>query len=117
MLLATGYITLAFFAMTAIKYPLRKLGMKKLNALMMKLHEFASGSVFLVGILHMLMAFKKKKNPILLISGCLVFGILFVLVAACHMTKDFEVKMKWHRRLTLGALIAVAAHMLLFFLL
>lgn len=117
MLLASGYAALAFFILSAIKYPLRKLGLNKANALMMKLHEAASGGVFLFGTIHMIMAFVKKKALPLLLSGLAVYLILFVLVAACHMTKDFKVKMKWHRILSLGTVIAIALHMVIYFVL
>ena len=117
MTIALGWICLFCFLALVIKYPLRKLGLAKANAFMMKLHEVASGTLFLAGLLHMILALvKKRKNVLLIVSGSVLFAILFIIVAACHMTKDYEVKMKWHRILSLLAVLALAAHMILFFI-
>ncbi len=117
MTIALGYTALACFLVLVVKYPLRKLGLAKANAFMMKLHEIASGTLFLAGILHMITALvKKRKHVLLIVSGAVLFAILFIIVEACHMTKDYEVKMKWHRILSLLAVLALAAHIIFFFI-
>ena len=47
MSLLFGYLTLACFILLAVKYPLRIAGAHKANALLMKLHEAASGGFLL----------------------------------------------------------------------
>ena len=44
MSLLFGYLTLACFILLAVKYPLRIAEAHKANALLMKLHEAASGA-------------------------------------------------------------------------
>lgn len=46
MSLLFGYLTLACFILLAVKYPLRIAEQHKANALLMKLHEAASGGIF-----------------------------------------------------------------------
>ena len=53
MSLLFGYLTLACFILLAVKYPLRIAGAHKANALLMKLHEAASGGFLLFALLHL----------------------------------------------------------------
>ena len=58
MSLLFGYLTLACFILLAIKYPLRIAGAHKANALLMKLHEAASGGFLLFALIHVFFTFK-----------------------------------------------------------
>lgn len=112
MRLFTGYTALFCFVLLVVKYPLRKLHMYRANAFLMKLHEAASALLLLVGIVHMLLCIPALKNYGLLIgiSGFSMLGMSFIIVAACHMTKDKVKKMSWHRWLSLAGVLIVAAH-------
>ena len=50
MSLLFGYLTLACFILLAVKYPLRIAEAHKANALLMKLHEAASGGFLLFAL-------------------------------------------------------------------
>lgn len=118
MRLFTGYTALICFALLAVKYPLRKLHLYKANAFLMKLHEPASALLLLVGIVHMFLGISALKDygVIMGISGFSMLGMSFVIVAACHMTKDKVKKMNWHRWLSLAAALIVAVHISAYFL-
>ena len=58
MSLLFGYLTLACFILLAVKYPLRIAGAHKANALLMKLHEAASGGFLLFALIHVFFTFK-----------------------------------------------------------
>ena len=109
MSLLFGYLTLACFILLAVKYPLRIAGAHKANALLMKLHEAASGGFLLFALIHVFFTFKA-----LAIHG--VWLPVLVLIYACHMTKDIRKKMCWHRWYSLALLMFIALHMVLYFI-
>lgn len=113
MRLITGYLCLACFVLLAVKYPLRKLGLYKLNAGLMKIHEAASGLLFLCAIAHIILAISVlgQRTLALPLFGAAAFALLVWLVAACHMMKDVKRRMDWHRWLSLASFAAIAAHM------
>lgn len=116
MKLVTGYICLACFVLLAVKYPLRKLGLHKLNAALMKIHEHASGLLFIAAIAHIILIFPAalSKGFALPVLGGVSFALLFWLVAACHMMKDVKKRMSWHRWLSLSSCLAIAAHVVVY---
>lgn len=118
MKLVTGYICLVCFVLLAVKYPLRKLGLHKLNAALMKIHEAASGLLFLAAIVHIILVFHValSNGSALPIFGALSFALLIWLVAACHMMKDVKKRMSWHRWLSLVSCLAIAAHVAVYWL-
>lgn len=118
MRLVTGYICLACFILLAVKYPLRKLGLHKVNAALMKIHEHASGLLFIAAIVHIVLVFPValEKGPALPIFGGVSFALLFWLVAACHMMKDVKKRMVWHRWLSLVSCLAIIAHVAVYWL-
>ena len=107
----TGAVALVSLLALLVKYPLRKLGMHKLNAFFMKLHEAASGLFFIAAIAHMISSLRQaRKHPFAALTGVLSFVISFVLIAACHMTKDVKKKMHWHRIYSLLLTLTTAGH-------
>ena len=115
MSLLFGYLTLACFILLAVKYPLRIAGAHKANALLMKLHEAASGLFFLAAIVHMITGFSliSANSAVLTIAGFAAFIISVVLITACHLTKDMKKKMYWHRWYSLLMTAAVIVHIVL----
>lgn len=118
MRLVTGYICLVCFILLAVKYPLRKLGLHKINAALMKIHEHASGLLFIAAIVHIILAFSValSKGAALPILGGVSFALLFWLVAACHMMKDVKKRMEWHRWLSLASCLTIAAHVVVYWI-
>ena len=108
-----GVITLVCFLLLAVKYPLRKLGLHKLNGALMKLHEPASAGLLLAGLVHLILCFRffRQGSLLLPLSGLAVFVMCFVIIAACHMMKEPKQKMHWHRILSLITVILIAIHM------
>ena len=82
---AAGIAALISLLALLVKYPLRKLGMHS------GLRE-------------------ARKNPIAALTGLAAFVISTVLIAACHMTKDAQKKMRWHRIYSLFLTLTVAGH-------
>ena len=106
---AAGIAALISLLALLVKYPLRKLGMHKLNAFFMKLHE--ASLFFVAAVAHMISGLREaRKNPIAALTGLAAFVISTVLIAACHMTKDAQKKMRWHRIYSLFLTLTVAGH-------
>ena len=106
----TGYTSAAALSALLVKYPLRKLGMHKINAAMMQAHEAASGVYFLAALLHMATAPKGCRCK--KITGAAAFAISTVLIADCHMAKDQAAKMQRHRFYSAALTAAVISHFL-----
>ena len=108
-----GLLGLVCFLLLAVKYPLRKLGLHKLNGKLMKLHEPASAGLLLAGLVHLILCFRffRLGSLLLPLSGLAVFVMCFVIIAACHMMKEPKQKMRWHRILSLVTAILLATHM------
>ena len=115
-----GLLTLICFLLLSVKYPLRKLGLHKLNGALMKLHEPASAGLLLAGLVlldsdlvHLILCVRLfgQRGLLLLLSGLGVFIMCFVIIAACHMMKEPKQKMRWHRILSLITAILIAIHM------
>ncbi len=114
MLSITGGASAACYGLLVVKYPLRELGMNKLNAQMMKLHEPASGAFFILGTVHGAIALLgKKKLGAAAISGATFYLLCTALIAACHMTKDPKKKMRDHRLYSLASSLALTSHICL----
>jgi len=107
-----GYITLVCFILLVIKYPLRKLGLNKANAYLMKIHEPASCGVVLGGLFLFVKGLikNKGKRPISIIFGIIAYVVDFVLITACHITKNPTKKMRDHRMFSLLASIFTFLH-------
>lgn len=108
----TGDVSAASFCGLAVKYPLRKMKMHKLNAGLMKAHEPISGVFFLAASAHLAAGLMKAKKtaPAVVISGAAAYAVSFVLIAACHMTKDQKKKMQWHRIYSLALAGTMTGH-------
>ena len=104
----TGYTAAASLAALMVKYPLRKLGLHKANAVMMQAHEAASGVYFLAALAHMATA--QKASRIKALSGFAAFAASVVLVADCHMAKEPKSKMQRHRAYSAVLAAAAAIH-------
>ena len=103
----SGYAAAASLAALMVKYPLRRLGMSRANAVMMQAHEAASGAYFLAALAHMATAQKTSRFKAL--SGFAAFAVSVVLIADCHMAKEPKSKMQRHR--AYSAVLAAAAAM------
>lgn len=108
-----GWLSLVCFLLLSVKYPLRKLGLHRLNGALMKLHEPASAGLLLAGLVHLILCVRLfGQKPLLLpLSGLAVFLMCFVIIAACHMMKEPKQKMRWHRLLSLITVLLIAIHM------
>ena len=113
MRIVLGVLTLVCFLLLAVKYPLRKLGLHKLNSALMKLHEPASAGLLLAGLIHLILCLRLfgQQSLLLPLSGLAAFIMCFVIIAACHMMKEPKQKMRWHRILSLITVILIAIHM------
>jgi len=105
-------VSLGCFLLLVVKYPLRRLGFVKLNAALMRAHEGASAGFFLAELIYTILLFSGKSaaGTAAAVSAAVVFAISFVLIAACHMTKDYKKKMRDHRLYSLILTAAVVLH-------
>ncbi len=104
----SGCTAAVSLAALMVKYPLRKLGMHKANAVMMQAHEAASGAYFLAALVHMATA--QKTSSFKALSGFAAFAISVVLIADCHMASDQQAKMQRHRAYSAALTLTTLSH-------
>lgn len=103
----SGIVALGSLAALLVKYPVRRLGLNKTNAALMKAHEAASGAFFLAAGAHMLTGLHGTRKSVA--TGLAAYLTSVALIADCHMTHDGH-KYDRHRDYSLALGIAAAAH-------
>lgn len=103
----TGAAACGGLAALLVKYPVRKLGLSKTSAQLMKAHEAASGVFFLAASAHMLMGLRGSRKAV--VTGMAAYLTSVALIADCHMTHDKR-KMDRHRLYSLLLAAFTAAH-------
>lgn len=112
----TGYICLVCLVLLFLKYVANHLSLKGLNRVLMKLHKFVALGLLVAGIVHFCLVFKLiGSNPIHGISGIAIWVLGVLLTTVCHVLKDREKEIRFHRGFSLAMLIMVIVHMVTYF--
>ncbi len=103
----TGAAACGGLAALLVKYPVRRLGLSRADAGLMKAHEAASGIFFAAASAHMLMGLRGPRRAV--VTGTAAYLTAAALIADCHMTHDGN-KMDRHRLYSLLLAVFTAAH-------
>lgn len=114
----TGYISLVSFILLAAKYVARKTKNHKIDHFLKVLHKPVSCIFLISSVLHLFLVLpvlKGRSLPVT-VSGSIsiVFAILLVLL--CHIIRDGQKKMFWHRMMTVVLLAAVVLHVITYYI-
>lgn len=116
--LITGYLCLICLILLLIKFVARKCGFQKMNRALAKIHKPVSYvflALILVHLAFTLPVFKTRDLSVL-VSGFLMLGLCFLILILCHVQKKTKPRMFWHHILSLGMLIAVVVHIVVYFM-
>lgn len=113
----TGYISFVCFILLAAKYVARKTKNYKVDHFLKGLHKPVSCIFFISSVLHLFLVLpvlKGRSLPVT-VSGSIsiVFAILLVLL--CHIIKNGQKKMFWHRMMTVVLLAVVILHVITYY--
>ena len=111
-----GFLCLLSFGILAAKAVTKRLHIDKTDRLFMRAHKPVSALCFILCLLHMIFVLPvwKGRSLFVLGSGFLSAAVIFLLIILCHTIKDGKKKMRWHRGLTLLALLCVICHMVVY---
>ncbi|MGN0279308.1 MAG: FMN-binding protein [Lachnospiraceae bacterium] len=113
----TGYISFVCFILLAAKYVARKTKNYKVDHFLKGLHKPVSCIFFISAVLHLFLVLpvlKGRSLPVT-VSGSIsiVFAILLVLL--CHIIKNGQKKMFWHRMMTDALLVTIILHVITYY--
>lgn len=115
--LITGYICLILALFLLVKYIARKLGLKKLNTFLMKIHKYVACAFLLVGLVHFLLVLNvlKTRSIVVIVSGIVAIIVSVALVIVCHTVKNRKVEIRFHRAFALIMTLMIFVHVISYF--
>lgn len=116
--IVTGYICLFLMLLLLTKYVTKRCHLIRINAFLMKIHKYAACGFLVVGILHMILVIKviDTRDSIVMISGIAVLVTGMVLISVCHLMKNREKEIKFHRFFSLTIVVMMIIHIVSYFI-
>lgn len=111
-----GYISLLCFILLAGKYVVRKMKNHRVDRFFQILHKPVSCIFLSACAIHLafVLPVLKERSRLVTVSGGIVFGIAILLILLCHLIKNGECKMFWHRVLTVVLLAGIIFHVIVY---
>lgn len=115
--IVTGILSLLCFVLLSVKALTKRLHLEKTDKWLMKVHKMFSGLLFILCLLHIALVFPVLQNRDILVtvSGLAAVTFMILLIALCHMIKDVQKKMRWHRILDIAMLLCLIGHVVFYY--
>lgn len=115
--LITGYLCLICLILLLVKFVTRKCGFQKMNRTLAKIHKPVSYVFLVLMLVHLVLTLPvfKTRELSVFVSGFLMLGLCFLILILCHVQKKAKTRMFWHHILSLGMIIAVVVHIVVYF--
>lgn len=112
-----GYLSLICFCILAAKWVARKCKLIKTDKFLMKIHKPAALLLTVFCILHISFVVPVLKNRAISVnvSGALAVAFILALIISCNTLKRKDIRMKWHRGLTILTAVCVVWHIAAYF--
>ncbi|MGN0394727.1 MAG: FMN-binding protein [Coprococcus sp.] len=113
----TGYICLFLILFLFAKYITKRCHLTKINTFLMRIHKYAACGFLVVGIAHFILVIKviDTRNIIVVISGIVILVMGIVLTSVCHLMKNREKEIIFHRFFSLVIAIMMITHVVSYF--
>lgn len=113
-----GYLLLICFCILVAKWIARRFNLIKIDKVLMKIHKPVSLLLIVFCILHIsfVIPVLKNRNISVNISGVSAAVFMLVLIITCHVLKQEDIRMKWHRTLTCLMAVCIICHIALYFI-
>ena len=94
-----GYLCVICFVLLAVKAITRYFRLTKIDRILMKIHKPLSASIILLGVAHFIVVISVMENRAMLvnISGIMIIAAILALTDLCHVIKNREKRILWHR--------------------
>lgn len=113
-----GYLSLICFCMLVTKWIARRCNLIKFDKVLMRIHRPVSLLLIVFCILHIsfVIPVLRNRNILVNVSGVLAVVFMIVLIFSCHVLKQKDRRMKWHRILTILMAVCIVWHVVVYFM-
>ena len=113
-----GYLALVCFCMLAAKWIAKRCNLIKFDKVLMRIHKPVSLLLTVFCILHIVFVIPVlgNRNVLVNVSGVVAVIFMIVLVFSCHVLKQKDRRMKWHRILTMLMAVCIVWHVVVYFM-
>ncbi len=112
-----GYLSLICFYMLVAKWIARRCNLIKIDKVLMRIHRPVSLLLIVFCILHIsfVIPVLRNRNVLVNVSGVLAVAFMIVLIFSCHVLKQKDRRLKWHRILTILMAVCIGWHVVVYF--
>lgn len=113
-----GYLALVCFCMLAAKWIAKRCNLIKFDKVLTRIHKPVSLLLTVFCILHIVFVIPVlgNRNVLVNVSGVVAVIFMIVLVFSCHVLKQKDRRMKWHRILTILMAVCIVWHVVVYFM-
>ena len=113
-----GYLSLICFCMLVAKWIERRCNLIKFDKVLMRIHRPVSLLLIVFCILHISFCIPvlRNRNILVNVSGVVAVVFMIVLIFSCHVLKQKDRRMKWHRILTILMAVCIVGHVVVYFM-
>ena len=113
-----GYLSLICFCMLVAKWIARRCNLIKFDNVLMRIHRPVSLLLIVFCILHISFCIPvlRNRNILVNVSGVVAVVFMIVLIFSCHVLKQKDRRMKWHRILTILMAVCIVWHVVVYFM-
>ena len=107
-----GILCVICFCLLSAKAVTARLHLKNMDQILMKLHKPLSVFLIIACFIHIIcvVSLLKNRNVLVAVSGIASVGFMVLLIYLCHVIKDKNKKMLWHRIMTILMAIGIIGH-------
>lgn len=107
-----GILCVICFCLLSAKAVTARLHLKNIDQILMKLHKPVSAFLIIASFIHIIcvVPLLKNRNVLVAVSGIVNVAFMVLLIYLCHMIKDKNKKMLWHRIMTIFMAIGIIGH-------
>lgn len=111
-----GYLSLVCFFVLAAKWIAKKCKLTSLDRFLMRIHKAVSLLLAVFCILHIVFVIPvwANRNLFVNISGIVAVVLMAFLIFLCHILKQKDRRMKWHRILTICMAACLVWHVVIY---
>ena len=113
-----GYLALVCFCMLAAKWIAKRCNLIKFDKVLTRIHKPVSLLLTVFCILHIVFVIPVlgNRNVLVNVSGVVAVIFMIVLFFSCHVLKQKDRRMKWHRILTMLMAVCIVWHVVVYFM-
>ncbi len=107
-----GILCVISFCLLSAKAVTARLHLKNMDQILMKLHKPASTFLIIACFIHIIcvVPLLKNRNVLVAVSGIANVVFMFLLIYLCHVIKDKNKNLLWHRIMTILMAIGIIVH-------